>query len=86
MWAEGSSVKYTSQQSWTSGPKAKGGGPLFSEGVHGGGGVCKRNYTGLAYRQPPQPTYGRTTIMVRVLYKHTRNIHSADVNLWCQLM
>ena len=30
MSTEGSSVKASSQQNWTTGPKLKGGGPLFS--------------------------------------------------------
>ena len=34
MSAEGSSVKGSSQQSETSGPKVKGGGPLFSGLAH----------------------------------------------------
>ena len=33
MSAEGSSVKASSQQNWTSGPKLKGGGPLITGGL-----------------------------------------------------
>ena len=45
--AQGSSVKGSSQQSSTFGPKVKGGGPLFSgQGpLIMGGGVGKRYYT-----------------------------------------
>ena len=45
--AQGSSVKGSSQQSSTPGPKVKGGGPLFSGWAHllWGGGVGKRYYT-----------------------------------------
>ena len=47
MSAQGSSVKGSSQQSSTSVPKVKGGGPLFSgRGPLIMGGVGKRYYTG----------------------------------------
>ena len=48
MSAEGSSVKGSSQQSSTSGPKVKEGDPLFSSPgpLIIGGGVGKRYYTG----------------------------------------
>ena len=47
MSAEGSSVKGSSQQSSTSGPKVKGGGPLFSGWAYLlQGGVGKQYFTG----------------------------------------
>ena len=47
MSAEGSSVKGSSQQSWTSGPRLKGVGPLFSGlGPLIIGGLVNDNYTG----------------------------------------
>ena len=58
--------------------------------------VCKRYYTGLAYRQPLQPIFGHTAFRARVVDKHTIYYvvspsysytgDLADVNLWYQLL
>ena len=51
---QGSSVKGSSQQSSTSGPKVKGGAHYFQAGAHllWGEGVGKRYYTGMSYFLP----------------------------------
>ena len=86
MSVEGWSVKSSSQQSWTSGPKVKGGGIIFRPGPsYYGGGGGKRYYTSTigeapvtilhirtTYARPALPFYfERTTIRARAVNKHS---------------